>query len=68
MFEQTETELGPWTVVEATSKWYARRKVFETMISTLEHRLGSLVPPQRSGKNNNDDADLREAMAAVEKS
>ena len=67
MFEHTETELGPWTVVEATSKWFARRKVFETMISALEHRLGSLAPPRRTGKNN-DDADLRQAMAAVEKS
>ena len=66
MFEQTETEFGPWTVVEATSKWYARRKIFETIISALEHRLGPLAPPQRSGKDK-DDAELRQAMAAVEK-
>jgi len=68
MFEQTETESGPWTVVEATSKWYARRKVFETMISALEHRLGKLAPPERKGKKQDkDDAELREAMAAAEK-
>ncbi len=69
MFEQTETESGPWTVVEATSKWYARRKIFETMIAALEHRLGSLAPPVRKGKSKDkDDAELREAMAAAEQS
>ena len=54
-------------VAEAT--WYgvARREVFETMISTLEHRLGKLAPPQRAGKNKDDD-DLRQAMASAEKS
>jgi polyphosphate kinase 2 (PPK2 family) len=67
MFEQTETEFGPWTVVEATSKWYARRKIFETMISALEHRLGPKAPPKRTGKGqDSEDADLRQAMASAE--
>lgn len=67
MFEQTESESGPWTVVEATSRWYARRKVFETMISALEGRLGALAPQKRTGQED-EDFDLRQAMAAVETS
>ena len=67
MFEKTEAKHAPWTVVAATSKWYARRKIFDTMIAALERRLGPLTPPQRQDKNK-DDAELRHAMAAVEKS
>jgi len=59
------TALPPWE--EATSKWYARRKIFDTMIATLEHRLGKLAPPLRPAKSK-DDADLRQAMATAEKS
>ena len=33
MLELTESEYAPWTIVEATSKWYARQKVFETIIA-----------------------------------
>lgn len=45
MFERTDTERGPWTIVEATNRWYARRKIFETLIAALEARLGPDAPP-----------------------
>ena len=44
MLELTESEYAPWTIVEAKSKWHARRKVFETIIATLEKRLGRQGP------------------------
>ncbi len=42
MLELTETEWAPWTIVEATDRRHARAKVFATIISALERRLGQL--------------------------
>jgi len=63
MLETTESEYAPWTIVEATSKWYARRKVLRTIIGALEQRLGDKAPASRS--TNGKDADLRAAMESV---
>ena len=50
MFERTESEWGPWTIVEATNRWYARRKVFEVLIRSLEEALGDKAPPVRPAR------------------
>ncbi|MDM8520477.1 hypothetical protein QUF64_10550 [Anaerolineales bacterium HSG6] len=42
MFEHTDTEWGTWTIVEATDAQYARIKIFRTLISALEERLGEV--------------------------
>ncbi|MCP5120344.1 MAG: hypothetical protein GY953_56840, partial [bacterium] len=47
MFEQTESEWAPWTIVEATNRWYSRKKIFDTLIRALEERLGESAPPPR---------------------
>ncbi len=47
MLEMTESGFAPWTIIEATSKYYARKKVFETTIQALEHALGDKAPPAR---------------------
>ena len=65
--ELTESEYGPWTIVEATSKWYARKKVYDTLIAAMEKRLGPNAPPRfetpaDAGKK---DADRREAMESL---
>jgi polyphosphate kinase 2 (PPK2 family) len=39
MLERTDTEWGPWTIVEATDRRWARVKIFETIISCLEETL-----------------------------
>jgi polyphosphate kinase 2 (PPK2 family) len=68
MFELTESEYAPWTIVEATSKWYARKKVFETIITALEKRLGaSAPPPTRAATAKPHDAELRAAMESIGK-
>ena len=41
-FERTETESGPWTIVEATNRRYTNLKIFETLASSLETQLASL--------------------------
>ena len=66
MLEQTDTEYAPWTIVEATSKWYARRKIFDTLIAALEKRLGPDAPAKSEpAKGAPRDADLRAAMEAA---
>ena len=63
MLERTDTEYAPWTIVEATSKWYARKKIFDTVIAALEKRLGPDAPDASgSAKAQKSDADLRAAM------
>ena len=38
-FERTETEWGPWTIVEATNRRYTKIKIFNTIIAALERQL-----------------------------
>ena len=48
MFQRTETEWGPWTIVEATDRRWARVKVLSTIIQRFEHALkerGKELPP-----------------------
>ncbi len=66
MLELTESEFAPWTIVEATSKWYARKKIFDTTIGAMEKRLGADAPPRVevpavAAK----DAELRAAMESL---
>jgi AMP-polyphosphate phosphotransferase len=35
MLERTESEWGPWTIIEATDRYWTRIAVFETIIRTL---------------------------------
>jgi AMP-polyphosphate phosphotransferase len=66
MLEQTDTEYAPWTIIEATSKWYARKKVFETLSAAMERRLGANAPPRsESTVATPEDAELREAMESL---
>ena len=39
-FERTETESGPWTIVEATNRRYTNIKIFDTISAALERQLG----------------------------
>ena len=39
MFARTDHELGPWRLVEAESKRYARVKVIETTIAAIEQGM-----------------------------
>jgi polyphosphate kinase 2 (PPK2 family) len=68
MLELTDSEYAPWTIVEATSKWYARVKVFETIIAAIEKRLGANAPPRIAVEDvDTEDAELRAAMESLEK-
>jgi polyphosphate kinase 2 (PPK2 family) len=42
MLERTETEWGPWTIIEATNRWWARVKIFNTIINSLTTRLNEV--------------------------
>jgi len=48
MLERTTTEWGPWTIVEATDRYWTHVKIFQTIIAALEERLGKIpgaLPP-----------------------
>jgi polyphosphate kinase 2 (PPK2 family) len=66
MLELTESEFAPWTIVEATSKSYTRKRVFETIIAALEKSLGAKAPPRTdTAVDVRRDAELREAMESL---
>ncbi len=63
MLELSDSDYGPWTVIEATSRWYARRKIFEVLIRALEARLGGLAPPHvPASVEDEQEAELRAAI------
>lgn len=39
MLERTDTEWGPWTIVEATDRRWTRYKIFKTIIQRMEEAL-----------------------------
>jgi polyphosphate kinase 2 (PPK2 family) len=53
MLERTDTEWGPWTIVEATDRYWARNKIFRTIIDRLETALNKrgLPLPAEDTKN-----------------
>ena len=66
MLELTDTEYAPWNIIEATSKWYARKKLFETIIAAMEKRLGANAPPRtESAAARSEDADVRAAIESL---
>lgn len=68
MLELTEAEFAPWTIIEATWKWFARRKIFETIIRTLEARLGDKAPSDElTIEDDVKDSDVRAAMESLDK-
>jgi hypothetical protein len=67
MLERTDTEWGPWTIVEATDRRWARVKIFETIIQRLEEALGErgFELPDEVLPDDDDDEEL-EAESDVE--
>jgi polyphosphate kinase 2 (PPK2 family) len=52
MLEMTETEWGPWTIVEATDRHWSLYKVFRTVADSMESGLAArnaLPPPEAMG-------------------
>lgn len=41
-FERTETESGPWIIVEATNRRFTHVKIFECLIASLERKLAPM--------------------------
>jgi len=60
MLERTETEWGPWTLVEATDRRWVRVKICETLIGAMEEHLegfGFELPPPLSPEATDDEDD-----------
>ncbi len=50
MLERTDTEWGPWTIIESTDRYWARVKVYETIIRRLEEALKARGKPLPEGE------------------
>jgi hypothetical protein len=46
MLAKTDSEVAPWTVVEATDRRHAEVKVFETLTRAVRERLGAPYGPK----------------------
>jgi polyphosphate kinase 2 (PPK2 family) len=42
MLERTDSEWGPWTIIEATDRRLTKAKILQTLLASLEGRLGSI--------------------------
>ena len=65
--ERTDTEWGPWTIVEATDRRWARVKMFETIIRRLEEAMqerGVPLPEWPSDEVEKKDVELRAELDA----
>jgi polyphosphate kinase 2 (PPK2 family) len=61
MLERTDTEWGPWTIVEATDRRWARVKIFRTIIGRLEEALterGFELPEQELPPDKDDELEV----------
>jgi len=64
MLEHTDSEWGPWTIVEATDQRWTRVKIFQTIIRRLEEALkdrGFDLPEEEPFSEDADDEDLEDA-------
>lgn len=67
MLEFTETAEAPWTIVEATSRRWAKAKILSTIAAVLEERLGADAPPREAPSDSMaEDAELRTAMESFD--
>jgi hypothetical protein len=67
MLERTDTEWGPWTIVEATDRRWARVKIFETLIQRLEEALterGFELPEQELRPDTDDEGEAQPKVEA----
>jgi polyphosphate kinase 2 (PPK2 family) len=64
-FERTDTEWGPWTIVEATDRRFTRVKIFRTIVQALEDRLGIVY--EETGQREVGEPPAEE-LAGIEKS
>ncbi len=62
MIARTDSPHAPWTIVEATDRYYMRIKVFETIIASLEARLGL---PASTGAKSKRPRKVKEMKGAV---
>jgi polyphosphate kinase 2 (PPK2 family) len=63
MLERTDSEWGPWTIVEATDRRFTKVKITKTILSALEERLGPIPGLGAPKKPESDQADIEPESA-----
>lgn len=72
MLARTETELGPWTIIEATDRRWARVKILETLCSRFEDALSQRgipipqVPVHEADNDKDEDDDMPDSEQTEE--
>jgi len=61
MLDKTDTEIAPWTIVEAHDRRFANLKVFKTVAEAVERRINEL-------QNQNDSGDKKQLKTQVKDS
>jgi len=56
MLARTDSPFAPWTIVEATDRYFTRIKVFETIIRAFEARLGMAPEPAKPSRRKKKEA------------
>jgi AMP-polyphosphate phosphotransferase len=74
-FERTDTEWGPWNIVEATNRRYTWAKIYQLVVAAMEERLGwpplllpkviPFVEPQDVDEEQNELVDEQEAESLL---
>ena len=64
MIARTDSPHSPWTIVEGADRYYMRIKVFETIIASLEARLGLTASPEAKPKRPRKTKELKGAVNA----
>jgi polyphosphate kinase 2 (PPK2 family) len=64
-FELTESEWAPWTIVEATDRRHTQVKIYQTIIKTLEKRLGMDKVALPQAENQADTEHIQELQIAL---
>ena len=70
MLERTNTEWGPWTIVEATDRYWTHTRILRTIMAALEERLsqipGALPPAPPPAATVTEDLEQEEAPTKVQ--
>ena len=64
MIARTDSPHAPWTIVESADRYYMRIKVFETIIASLETRLGLAVSANEKTKRPRKTKEMKGAVNA----
>jgi len=65
MLDKTDTDLAPWTIVEAHNRRFATVKVFKTVADAIERRIGDLQNLEDSSKKKQTKIQVQDSLVSI---